>query len=109
MKASTKTWIYLKMLMKPKASSGKTFRGFASTIKRGNVKNQISYIFLIMFFRHGYVCLMPGECVGNETAESLDPWIENELKAIENLKREDPDQRGKRFEILIYEIFRLDF
>ena len=57
---------------------------------------------------------MPRECVGNEMADSLDPWIENELKAIENLKREDrtnqfANEYGKRFENLIYEIFRSDF
>ena len=57
---------------------------------------------------------MPRECVGNEMADSLDLWIENELKAIENLKREDrtnqlADEYGKRFENLINEMFRLDF
>ena len=46
-----------------------------------------------------------------ERAESTDPWIENELKAIENLKSEDNTNQfakeyGKRFENLIYEIFR---
>ena len=49
-------------------------------------------------------------------AESLDldRWIENELREIEILKRKDctnqlAKQYGKRFENLIYEIFRSDF
>ena len=47
-----------------------------------------------------------------ERAESTDPWIENELKAIEKLKSEDnknqfAQEYGKRFENLIYEMFRL--
>ena len=48
---------------------------------------------------------MPTDSVGNKMAEASDTWIENELSEIENLERTDPN-RGKRFENLIYEIFR---
>ena len=55
---------------------------------------------------------MPVESVDIKTAESTDPWIENELKSIENLKNGDKTNQfaqeyGKRFENLIYEMFRL--
>ena len=54
---------------------------------------------------------MPVESVDIKTAESTDPWIEDELKVIEKLKSEDSTNQfaqeyGKRFENLIYEIFR---
>ena len=62
-------------------------------------------ILLEIFFRHGYICLMPTDSVGNKMAEASDTWIENELSKIENLERTDPN-RGKRFENLINKIFR---
>ena len=57
---------------------------------------------------------MPEDCVGNYSAESSDHWIENELREIEHLKCDDRANRtnllaseyGKRFENLIYNIFR---
>ena len=57
---------------------------------------------------------MPEDCVGNYSAESSDHWIENELREIEHLKCDDRANRtnllaseyGKRFENLIYKIFR---
>ena len=117
MRASIKTWTYLRMWRKQNVSSEKSFRGFANTIDSG-IENYTSYISCpkSIFFSHGYVSLMPRDCVGKNMAESLDldRWIENELREIEILKRKDCTNQlakhyGKRFENLIYEIFRSDY
>ena len=117
MRASIKTWTYLRMWRKQNVSSEKSFRGFANTTNSG-IENHTSYISYpkSILFSHGYVDLMPRDCVGKNMAESLDldGWIENELREIEILKRKDctnqlAKQYGKRFENLIYEIFRSDF